>query len=96
MRAVGDAGGGQLGQAERIAVAATAGAISSAVSAPAELHMIQQQRTGALPRVPTPSPLLALAVLAAQWQPRYGCAPVSRGEGKGTRVNRISGRKGIT
>ena len=38
--------GHDLGQAERVVVAASAGATSALVSSPAELIMIQQQRTG--------------------------------------------------
>lgn len=38
--------GGKLAQGERIGVAAFAGATSSLISSPAELLMIQQQRTG--------------------------------------------------
>ena len=38
--------GGELGQLDRVAVAATAGGTSALISSPAELIMIQQQRTG--------------------------------------------------
>lgn len=43
---------GKLGQAEKIGVAALAGATSSLISSPAELLMIQQQRSGVIIAVP--------------------------------------------